>query len=102
MRCAAILLAGAEEQGDTPQACQTHQTIYQAGKQCHLTAQQKCHQVQTEQGDRALVQCADDGECQCDSVPDQRNPSSSDLEYGVVLPETVKIYAKQEVFFILR
>ena len=84
MGCASAFFPGTEEQRDTPQTCQTDQTVNQPGKQSHLAAQQERHQVQSEQGDGTPVQSADNGQSQCESVPDQRNPSNSDLEYRVV------------------
>ena len=60
--------AGAEEERNTPDTCQSNNGVDNPAAKRSLTAQQPRHKVESEQSDASPVQGADDGDDQSDSV----------------------------------
>ena len=51
---------GAEDQRDTPNACQSHDRINDAAEECFLTAEDPGDDIESEKSDASPVQSADD------------------------------------------
>ena len=64
----AIVVSGAEQERDAPNACESNHGINDAAENGQLAAEQKGNAVKTEQTDTAPVQRTDDRQQQCYSV----------------------------------
>ena len=82
----------AKDHGDAPQTGNAHQCVDNAADGAHLAAEEKCHAVKAEQANTAPVECADDGERQCDLINDHEITSFWYQSVIDSVPEQMKNY----------
>ena len=58
----------AKQERNAPQAGQTNQGVYQTAEQGTLTAEEPCHQVESENSHQAPVQTANNGNDRCNGI----------------------------------
>ena len=81
-----------EKHRNAPDTGKTHKRVDDTADRTHLPAEEKCHAVKAEQANTAPVECADDGERQCDLINDHEITSFWYQSVIDSVPEQMKNY----------